>query len=65
MTDIELWLLYNNIWNHLTMCKKKLKNIIYKSVYNIPQNSSCKATNLRSLKPSKKDEQDMWLLLEK
>ena len=23
MTDVKLWLLYNNTWNHLTVCKKK------------------------------------------
>ena len=22
MTDVELWLLYSNTWNHLTVCKK-------------------------------------------
>ena len=33
MTDAKLWLLYNNTWNHLTVCKKwaqTLKNVIFK-----------------------------------
>ena len=33
MTDVKLWLLYSNIWNHLTVCKKELlliKNVISK-----------------------------------
>ena len=25
MTDVELWLLYSNTWNHLTVCKKELQ----------------------------------------
>ena len=33
MTDVRLWLLYNNTWNHLTVCKKKssgsFKNVIH------------------------------------
>ena len=24
MTDVKLWLLYSNTWNHLTVCKKEL-----------------------------------------
>ena len=34
MTDVELWLLYSNTWNHLTVCKKDLgliKNVFYKT----------------------------------
>ena len=33
MTDVKLWLLYCNTWNHLTVCKKNsgsFKNFIYK-----------------------------------
>ena len=34
MTDVKLWRLYSNTWNHLTVCKKKssgsFKNVIYK-----------------------------------
>ena len=29
MTDVNLWLLYNNTWNYLTVCKKELR-LIYK-----------------------------------
>ena len=25
MTDVKLWLLYRNTWNHLTVCKKELR----------------------------------------
>ena len=25
MTDVKLWLLYSNTWNHLTVCKKELR----------------------------------------
>ena len=28
MTDVELWLLYNNTWNYLTVCKKELRLIL-------------------------------------
>ena len=27
MTDVKLWLLYSNTWNHLTVCKKELRLI--------------------------------------
>ena len=33
MTDVKLWLLYKNTWNHLTVWKKSpdlFKNVIYK-----------------------------------
>ena len=33
MTDVKLWLLYTNTWNHLTMWRKSsdlFKNVIYK-----------------------------------
>ena len=33
-TDIKLWQLYSNTWNHLTMCKKSsgsFKNAIFKT----------------------------------
>ena len=34
MTDVKLWLLYSNTWNHLNVCKKMIsglfKNVIYK-----------------------------------
>ena len=33
MTDVKLWLLYRNMWNHLTVRKKisgSFKNVIYK-----------------------------------
>ena len=25
MTDVKLWMLYSNTWNHLTVCKKELR----------------------------------------
>ena len=24
MTDVKLWLLYSNTWNHLTVCKQMI-----------------------------------------
>ena len=34
MTDVKLWLLYSNIWNHLTVYKKGLfKNVTYLNVF--------------------------------
>ena len=27
MTDVKLWLLYRNTWNHLSVCKKELRLI--------------------------------------
>ena len=34
MTDVKLWLLYSNTWNHLTVCKQmsagSFKNVIDK-----------------------------------
>ena len=37
MTDVKLWLLYRNTWNHLTVCKKRaqahLQMISTKCVY--------------------------------
>ena len=30
MTDVKLWLLYSNTWNHLTMCKKNELRLIQK-----------------------------------
>ena len=36
ITNVKLWLLYNNIWNHLTVGKKSsgsFKNAIYKNVF--------------------------------
>ena len=38
MTDVNLWLLYSNTWNHLTICKKmssgSFKNVITKMFTN-------------------------------
>ena len=28
MTDVKLWLLYSNTWNHLTVCKKELRLVL-------------------------------------
>ena len=28
MTDVKLWLLYSNTWNHLTLCKKELRFVL-------------------------------------
>ena len=37
MTDVKLWLLYNNTWNHLTLYKKKVtgsfKNVDQQNVF--------------------------------
>ena len=38
MTDVKLWLLYSNTWNHLTVCKQMIsgtfKNVIYEMFIN-------------------------------
>ena len=34
MTDVKLWLLYSNTWNHLTMCKKKMISGSFKDIMN-------------------------------
>ena len=30
MTDVKLWLLYSNTWNHLKKSSDLIKNVIYK-----------------------------------
>ena len=38
MTDVKLWLSYNNTWNYLTVCEMSygsFKNVIYKMSFQI------------------------------